>query len=78
MYKKIVVGTDLSSTAKIATDRAASLASKLGAELTLVHAGTDPGQPLDDLAEAHAVIVRTDEWLAGHPEAPRALRRQAT
>jgi aminopeptidase N len=25
--------------------------------------------------ETNAVIVRTDNWLAGHPEAPRALRR---
>ncbi|MCB5294663.1 aminopeptidase N [Arthrobacter sp. SO3] len=25
--------------------------------------------------ETHPVIVRTDHWLAGHPEAPRALRR---
>lgn len=53
MYKKIVVGTDLSPTAKIATDRAASLASKLGAELTLVHAGTDPGGPLEELAKSY-------------------------
>ncbi|HSN37424.1 MAG TPA: aminopeptidase N [Arthrobacter sp.] len=34
------------------------------------------GQDLDGGSpEAHAVIVRTDEWLAGHPAAPRALRR---
>lgn len=53
MYRKIVVGTDLSPTAKIATDRAASLASKLDAELTLVHAGPDPGAPLEDLAASY-------------------------
>ena len=31
---------------------------------------SDGGTP-----DTHAVIVRTDEWLAGHPDAPRALRR---
>jgi len=40
MYKKIVVGTDFSPTAGIATDRSAWLAEKLGAELILVHAGS--------------------------------------
>lgn len=53
MYKKIVVGTDLSPTAKVATDRAASLSSKLGAALTLVHAGSDPGDELDQLADSY-------------------------
>ncbi|CAN7358148.1 aminopeptidase N [Arthrobacter sp. LjRoot78] len=34
------------------------------------------GQDLDGSSpDTHAVIVRTDDWLAGHPEAPRALRR---
>lgn len=34
------------------------------------------GQDLDGgTPDTHAVVVRTDEWLAGHPEAPRALRR---
>ena len=34
------------------------------------------GQDLDGGSpETHPVIVRTDEWLAAHPEAPRALRR---
>ena len=46
MYKTIVAGTDLSSTAKIATDRAANLARSLDAKLYLVHAGEDPGEPL--------------------------------
>lgn len=53
MYKKIVAGTDLSPTAKVATDRAASLAVKLGADLVLVHAGTDPGAPFEELAESY-------------------------
>ena len=60
MYKKIVAGTDLSKTAKIATDRAAALASKLGADLVLVHAGSDPGEPLQELAKgygAEAVVT---------------------
>ncbi|MEO5992956.1 MAG: aminopeptidase N, partial [Arthrobacter sp.] len=34
------------------------------------------GQDLDaGTADTNAVIVRTDQWLAGHPDAPRALRR---
>ncbi|MEV5050361.1 aminopeptidase N [Arthrobacter sp. LAR12-1-1.1] len=36
------------------------------------------GQDLDGRGgtpETHAVIVRTDHWLAAHPDAPRALRR---
>jgi nucleotide-binding universal stress UspA family protein len=53
MYKKIVAGTDLSPTAKVATDRAASLATKLGADLVLVHAGPDPGEPFAELADSY-------------------------
>lgn len=41
MYERIVAGTDLSKTARIATDRAANLAGHLDAELILVHAGRD-------------------------------------
>lgn len=51
MYKKIVVGTDLSETSKVAVRHAASLASTLDAELFLVHAGVDPGEPFAQLAE---------------------------
>lgn len=50
MYEKIVAGTDLSQTARIATDRAAALAARLGSELVLVHAGSDPGEQFDELA----------------------------
>ncbi len=60
MYKKILAGTDLSDTARIATDRAAQLATTLGAELILVHAGSDPGAALEDIASgygAEAVVV---------------------
>lgn len=53
MYSKIVAGTDLSATAKHATDRAAWLAARLGAELILVHAGRDPGEPLRTLGEEY-------------------------
>jgi nucleotide-binding universal stress UspA family protein len=53
MYDRIVAGTDLSKTARFATDRAALLAKALDAELILVHAGSDPGQPLRDQAEAY-------------------------
>jgi nucleotide-binding universal stress UspA family protein len=57
MYKKIVAGTDLSPTAKVATDRAAALARNLEADLVLVHAGTDPGAPLKELAEGYGAEV---------------------
>ncbi|HWC14956.1 MAG TPA: universal stress protein [Actinomycetota bacterium] len=53
MYKKIVAGTDLSHTAKVATDRASALASRIGADLVLVHAGSDPGAAFDELAESY-------------------------
>ena len=34
------------------------------------------GQDLDGASpDTHPVIVRTDAWLADHPDAPRALRR---
>ncbi|MEK0156751.1 aminopeptidase N [Arthrobacter oryzae] len=37
------------------------------------------GQDLDGTSpDRHAVIVLTDGWLAGHPDAPRALRRIIT
>ena len=53
MYEKIVAGTDLSETARVATDRAAVLSERLGADLILVHAGRDPGPELDRLAEGY-------------------------
>ncbi len=43
MYEHIIAGTDLGTTARIATDRAAALAQGLGGRLTLFHAGADPG-----------------------------------
>jgi nucleotide-binding universal stress UspA family protein len=52
MYERIVAGTDLSKTAEIATQRAAALARGLSAKLVLVHAGSDPGAPLEDLAQS--------------------------
>jgi nucleotide-binding universal stress UspA family protein len=53
MYERIVAGTDLSRTAAIATERAALLASEVGAKLTLVHAGPHPGDAFDALAKEH-------------------------
>lgn len=53
MYKKIVVGTDFSPTAKVATDRAATLAKKLNADLTLVHAGQDRTGQLKELGKEY-------------------------
>jgi nucleotide-binding universal stress UspA family protein len=52
MYERIAAGTDLSKTAEVATQRAAELARGLSAKLVLVHAGSDPGAPLEDLAES--------------------------
>lgn len=58
MYERVVVGTDLSSTAKVATDRAAALATRLGAELVLVYAGEDPGEPLEKLGAEYRAHTR--------------------
>lgn len=52
-YKRIVAGTDLSKTAKFATDRAAALARKTGAELFLVHAGGSSGKELRQLVQEY-------------------------
>jgi nucleotide-binding universal stress UspA family protein len=52
MYERIVAGTDLSKTARVATERAAALAKGLSADLVLVHAGSDPGRALEDLADS--------------------------
>jgi nucleotide-binding universal stress UspA family protein len=57
MYKKIVAGTDLSETSKVAVRRAAMLAKQLDASLTLVHVGTDPGEPLAELARDNGAEV---------------------
>jgi nucleotide-binding universal stress UspA family protein len=53
MYRKIAVGTDLSETAAVAVEHAAWISSKVGAELVLVHAGSDPGEPLAELAKKY-------------------------
>lgn len=52
MYKRVLVGTDLSPTAEVATGRAAHLASRLEAELIVVHAGRHTAQ-LDEIAKRH-------------------------
>ena len=52
MYERIVAGTDLSETARVATEQAATLAKGLSAELVVVHAGSDPGPALEELAES--------------------------
>lgn len=52
MYKRLLVGTDLSPTAEIATARAAHLAGRLDAELVVVHAGRDSEQ-LQETAKKH-------------------------
>ena len=57
MYERIVAGTDLSATAKRATDRAFLLSEKVGAELVLLHAGRDPGAPLEALGSEYGAQV---------------------
>lgn len=52
MYERVVVGTDLSATAKVATERAAVLARRLDAELLIVHAGQG-SEELDRVASEH-------------------------
>ena len=76
MYERVLVGTDLSSTAKVATDRAAALADRLGAELVIVHAGPG-GEALEALASAHgakavAVVGPPAEVLITQAEAVNA------
>lgn len=76
MYKKIVVGTDLSDTARIATERAHSLATSLGAELVLVNAGSG-GDAFEKLAsdlgaEAVARSGNPSEVLLSETEAQNA------
>jgi len=64
MYERIVAGTDLSETARVATERAAALAKGLSAELVLVHAGSDPGPALEELADSLGAKVVVER---GHP-----------
>lgn len=52
MYKRVLVGTDLSATAEVATKRAAHLAERLAAELVVVHAGGDQTQ-VEEMAKRH-------------------------
>ena len=63
MYSTIIAGTDLSPTARIATDRAASLSSKLGTKLVLVHAG-QPSPALDELGAGYGAEIVVE---AGDP-----------
>ena len=60
MYERIVAGTDFSDTARVATDRAAALARRLGARLVVVHAGSDLGAALSNVTGTYdaEVVVR--------------------
>ena len=51
--------------------RSIEIASRIVRGLYPAGAGPATAGPPD----THPVIVRTDAWLAGHPDAPRALRR---
>ena len=53
MYKRIVVGTDLSPTSKLAVERASWLTERMKAKLELVYVGSDPGEALEELAKEH-------------------------
>jgi nucleotide-binding universal stress UspA family protein len=53
MYKRVIVGTDLSSTSKLAVERSAALAERMGSDLVLVYAGSDPGDELQELASKY-------------------------
>lgn len=57
MYRKILVGTDGSPTASVAVDRAAEVAARFGATLTVLTAGRPE--------RAEAVLARERERLAG-------------
>ena len=61
MYERIVVGTDLSKTARVATDRTAGLARRLDAELFLVHAGRDPGEAFEKMAAEYGGTPVVDD-----------------
>lgn len=52
MYKRVLVGTDLSPTAEAATKRAAHLAARLDAELLVVHAGRSQ-ERVEEVAKQH-------------------------
>jgi len=54
-------------------DRSNGLASRTISGLFPAHQDAVPGGP--DAQEGHPVLAAADEWLAGHPDAPRALRR---
>ena len=60
MYRTIVAGTDLSKTARIATDRAAGLAKGLEAKLVLVHAG-QASDELQELGDEYGAEVVAEE-----------------
>lgn len=63
MYKKIVAGTDLSQTARIAVQRAAALAERLGGDLVLIHAGPDS----DALHELGTEVGAATRARSGNP-----------
>ena len=59
MYGTIVAGTDLSDTARIATDRAAALARTLDAKFVLVHAGQSSPE-LEELGKGYGAEVAVE------------------
>jgi nucleotide-binding universal stress UspA family protein len=59
MYKRIVVGTDLSPTSKLAVERAAWVSQRMDADLLLVYAGSDPGDALTELAKENRGEAKT-------------------
>ena len=76
MYKRVLVGTDLSTTAEAATERAAHLAGRLDAVLMIVHAGSDQAR-VEEVAKRHggrgiAVSGPPAEVLVSQAEAEHA------
>lgn len=76
MYKRVLVGTDLSETAEVATARAAHLSSRLDAELVVVHAGRNSAA-VEEIAGKHggrgvAVSGPPAEVLVSQAEAQNA------
>lgn len=75
MYKRIVVGTDGSDTAKYAVQKAAGMASKLGAELHILSA-YEP-VPKAKLREEAKDVPPDMEWMINPREEVDAVLKEA-
>ena len=74
MYRSILVGTDGSSTAAVAVDRAAALAATFDARLTIACVGPESSAAVVAAAEARRVAaVRPDAEALGRDGDPAAV-----